>query len=184
MPVVVSFYTDDFYKREAFELVRTCQAFGLDYDVRQVSHQGSWAANTNVKPFFLRDMAACYPARNLLWLDADARVRQLPVLFDGLPLPVAFHRWLGKHPASGTVFLGPGCGALLTAWIEEVQLHPARTDQVCLGDAVAATGTHEGALPESYCYIYDFHSDEPDPDAIVVIEHMQASRWTKKKGRL
>lgn len=187
MPIVVSFFTDPFYMREAFELVRSCQYHGIDYHVKQVPHRGSWLENTNYKPTFILAMARRYPNRSLLWLDADARVRQDPILFYCMTHTIAY-RTIEKVPASGTVYLA-AWGVrerLLLEWIEEVEHHPTITDQVCMERAVNNLMVPRAELPPEYCWIYD---DDPrargrrflDHDDTPVIEHMQASRLAKKQ---
>lgn len=178
LPVVVSYYTDPFYQKEAFELLRSCQLHQLDYRIEHIPPQGggTWLENTNYKPTFLLAQARLFPDRTLLWLDADARVRRFPSLLDGLPGPIAFHTWEGKTPASGTVYLaGPDRMGVLSDWVKEVDRDPWATDQVCMARAAGANHTE---LPVDYCFIFDdargvFTQDLP------VIEHMQASRWTK-----
>src|SRR5580693_2565561 len=107
-PMVVSFYTDAFYLREAFELARSCEALQLDYDINQVRPEGSWARNTNLKPSFLQQMSLRYPDRAIVWLDADARVRALPTDFPRIISPVAYHVFKGREVLSGTVLLKEG----------------------------------------------------------------------------
>ena len=187
MPIVVSYFTDAFYQREAFELTRTCQAFALDYMVERIEDAGSWIGNTNQKPFFLRRMHAQLMDRALLWLDADARIRRFPKLLMSLNVPIAYHTWVDGHfPASGTVYLqaGPQRGLLLDEWCRQVEQGPTLTDQICMGRAVDNLSMSHGELPQDYCWIFDHGEDGRsvrtlDPRTYPVIEHMQASRYAK-----
>src|SRR5580693_3149582 len=84
LPLVVSFFTPGFYAREAWELMRSCQAVDLAYEIEELPNLGDWLSNVNRKPEFLLRKHAEHPTRSLLWLDADSRVRRVPRLFRGL----------------------------------------------------------------------------------------------------
>lgn len=190
LPLVVSYFTDADYLREAWELARSCQAHGLAYEIVGLADRGGWRENTNAKPTFLLEASKRHPDRALLWLDADARVRKSPELFRKLGAEIAYRTW-HKRPASGTVFLAPGARRdwILERWIASVERDTFATDQVCMGRAVAALGIEHYELPVEYCWIYDFTTtgakvEDPWPAAEdgAVIEHMQASRFKRKKG--
>lgn len=189
-PVFVSYFTDLFYLREAFELQRSLELHGLEHCIQQVPDLKSWGRNTNHKPQFLLQMHHRFPKRPLVWLDADARVRRFPALFAAFAtssVQLAYHTWKrGDKPCSGTVFLGPGewRSPYLQNWIKECTEHPTLTDQVCMARAYPYPPVN---LPEEYCWIYDLSL----PDTIKVatpqhfmpvIEHMQASRWVENKN--
>lgn len=188
MPVFVSFYTDAFYMREAFELARTLRNFPLDYVIREVATVGDWNQNTNLKPKFILEMAQLFPERGVCWVDADARVRKFPAVFGGMKCPIAYHTWRGRGGAevlSGTVFFGPGKGreGILHKWVSIVEQRPRSLDQVCLAITVREMGLDAVDLPVEYTWIYDMAqgTDEPNPrDERPVIEQMQASRWAKR----
>ena len=197
LPLVVSYYTSDLYKREAYQLAASCFDHGLDYLIECVEDQAPpsataharWLANTNHKPFHLAAVSARYPERALLWLDADARVRMQPHSLEGLKAVVAYVtriRPLPQQPNSGTVYLGSGPRRddLLKAWCAEVTADRTATDQVCLGRAVARCGLQHYELPREYCAIYDLDVDgnhlSMDPTRPAVIQHMQASRITRR----
>jgi len=185
----VSYYTGPVYQREAYQLARSCGEIPLDYYVEARADAGGWLANTNAKPTFLAECDRRFPDRAILWLDADARVLRQPDIFrdkgGGCAYPVAYRTWHGK-PASGTVFLRAGTdrAVLLAAWIEEVARDPRATDQVCLGRAVGRLGFPRFELPVEYCAIWDFDEQGKrrplDPETRPVIEHLQASRITRR----
>lgn len=187
LPMVVSYFTDAIYMREAFELLRSCQALHLDFLIEKVPDQGSWEANTHHKPTYLLEVHKRYPERNLLWVDADGRMRQAPTLLSGLQCEVAYHVWRGKQVASGTVFLRSSAvrAALLQKWIDECAKHVELDDQTNLGRAVSGGGFDLCVLPVEYCWIYDINPDTgvrgPMPHSTPVIEHLQASRMTRKR---
>lgn len=176
-PTVVSFHTGGFYERDAFELVRSCQLFHVPYHVEAVKDLGTWTKNTKYKPQHLLNVESQFPGA-ILWLDADARVRSAPHLLWNLTSRVAYCKLDGRRANSGTVYLHPeGRRDFLLRWHEKSST-VGDSDQESLGMIAPDAGT----LPSEYCWIYDFKDgkkDVPDPDARPVIEHMQASRWTK-----
>src|SRR5271169_2287732 len=95
-PLVVSFFTDELYRRECWGLARSCQALGLSYEIEDANNLGTWVANTNYKPVCLLAASKRHPDRDLLWLDADARVLRMPELFRGWTTTIAYHTWHGK----------------------------------------------------------------------------------------
>ena len=192
LPLVVSFFTRGFYEREAFDLARSCQLLGVPFRIECVSDLGGWESNTNHKPTHLKRLHAELPGRAMVWIDADARFRRVPTLLMA-PIPggaVVGYRTIRGRPASGTVLLPvhKRRGELLEKWEEVVRNHPNATDQVCLGWAVSALMLPHVELPAEYCWIYDFtraNRRKPDPSPTdgeePVIEHMQASRWARKR---
>lgn len=201
MPVFVSFFTDAFYMREAWDLVRSLQAHGQEYCAREVADLKSWGSNTNHKPQFLLGMDEEFPGRSLVWVDADARMRAQPTLLHELAADVedapalAYHTWrgpLGRHGAcSGTVFLAPGATRrrLLREWDVACRAAPPEVwDQESMARAALGLGIQHAELPVEYCQIYDLvqgtQRPTPHPGGKVVIEHMQASRWRKRMRSL
>lgn len=188
-PIIVSYFTDAYYMREAFELARSCQLFDLSYVIEEVPDQKSWSGNTGHKPQFLLEKHKAFPNRPLVWLDADARVRTRPHLFRDMIGAVAYHI-VQKHPLSGTVYLGvnPNREEFLKVWRHQVAINPTKNDQVCMGIALDVISLSKDYpfehLPASYCWIYDYDGIQPTDrltlDNTPVIEHMQASRWSKE----
>lgn len=189
MPIFCSFFTNMFYLREAWSLVRSCLRFDLDYVVEQVQDFKSWGLANNHKPTFLQSVARRYPNRALVWVDADAQIRSFPVLFHNIQENIGYHTWEGT-PAGGTIYLSAIQNRreeILKQWRADCDSrdgsppkHGASWDQVFLK-------TYEDEhfeLPVEYCWIFDQRVKYPgkriidDPiDSFPVIEHMQASRW-------
>ncbi len=187
MPVVVSYYTDLFYMRDAFELARTCQLFGLDYVIEQVGDKDDWQRNTRHKPTFLLEKHKDFPERSLLWLDADARVRAFPEELLVVSESIAYHLHKKKLPLSGTVLLAPGHlrEAFLRQWLHAQERYKSENDQSCMGRALGCMNKAFTFfdLPARYCWIYDYNGEGPVGELHVdykpVFEHMQSSRWAK-----
>lgn len=173
-PLYVSFYTDA-YAAHAAGLVASLAAHGLPYDVRSVASSGSWLANVNGKPGFILWMMREHPGRPLVWLDADARVRQRPDLFDTLDCDFAAHFRHGTELLSGTMYFAPtpAARALCEAWRDRCAAHPDRWDQVTLADVIerSVPGLRVAKLPAAYTRIFD-----SPKMGVAVVEHLQASR--------
>lgn len=178
-PIFCSFFTSE-YEADACELLRSCRDFGLDADVRAVPNLGSWARNCGYKPQFIRERILDNPARGVAWVDADARVRQYPALFDSLDCDFAAHWRHGVELLSGTLYFGPTARArqLVKAWCEAQQQSPDEWDQRVLQRVIESTRPGDlkvAYLPAEYTRVFDdAKMGEP------VVEHMQASRRLAK----
>lgn len=195
MPLFVSYFTNRFYLAHAFELVRTLLSFDLDFYVHEERDRGSWVKNTAHKPQFLAEVCADFPARHIVWLDADARVRAHPGLFREVTAPIGFHTFKGKKgrpgPCSGTVFLraGPQRENVMREWILQCAANGTTlSDQECMTLAMSRLGIQHHELPAEYCWIFDLQQGTERPNPMkaphVVIEHMQASRAARKMERM
>lgn len=176
--LVVCFYTYDTpYDHEAAALVSSCDAF--DIPARRMGYQtrGSWVRNAGIKPGFLLRMLEEHPDQDLLYLDADARVRKYPELFDSFEGEVGVHYKDGKELLSGTIFLKntPTVRALVKLWMEEQAAYPDEWDQRTLQRVIKDSGVLIQTLPPAYCQIFDTMKHHGEP----VIEHLQASRRLK-----
>ena len=185
--LVVAYYTIDTpYETEVENLRRSLAELPLVSEIIGVPNLGSWQANTQYKAVFLRDMLAKHGATHrLLYVDADAVVREYPSLLDRISCDVAVHS-TPRGPLSGTIYLEstPATRSLLGSWIEENLRHPRRWDQVNLGAVLARKQKELGLrlveLPVEYTFIFDLFRRN-HPDAQPVIEHFQASRRFKRR---
>jgi hypothetical protein len=173
-PLYVAYYTPA-YAGEADELVDTLKAHDLPYEVRLMQDRGQWVLNCGQKPWFIAEMRRAYPNRPLVYLDADARVRQRPSLFDVLgDIDLAVH-YRRAELLSGTIYIGATDTAtdLIERWAKECRAHPGSWDQRVLQKLVDEDDDLDVYnLPASYTRIFDA-TDMGEP---IVIEHMQASR--------
>lgn len=175
-PLFVSYYTRGSpYEAEAQALSEGLRAFGLSHEICGVTPRGSWEKNCAYKPTFILDMLVKHPGTPIVWVDADARIRRRPDLFDSLDCDIAFHRKGGEELLSGTLYFGPTKAAMeiLREWQSRCADNPLEWDQRCLDSVVKENrpGARFGELPASYVSIFDAHmSDAP------VILHMQRSR--------
>ena len=80
MTTVVSFYTPDWhYPKYARQLQVDCDQFGLNHHIVEVSSQGNYVKNCNIKPFFIRDMLHMHKS-SVFWIDADGTINRKPEL--------------------------------------------------------------------------------------------------------
>jgi len=183
-PVIVSYYTKKTgYETQVKELKITLKRFNLENDVMGIPDRGSWHKNTFYKPLFIQRMMRKHSGHSIVYVDADAKIRMNPVLFNNLKCDFACHfHYPKKELLSGTLYFGNTKGAryLVSKWIEEDKRHPkTHMPQKNLRAVFdrEKNSIRWKALPVEYCMIYDSNSRyEINP----IIEHFQLSR--KYKG--
>lgn len=182
-PIIVSYYTKDTgYEEQVEHLKHTLRRFNLANDVVGIQNQGDWHKNTYYKPKFIMEMMKKYPDRPIVFVDADARIRNNPVLFNDLDCDFACYFHHRKELLSGTLYFGntEGSRYIMNEWLEEDAKHPKthmpQKNLRAVFDRVK-NKINWRELPVEYCMIFDSrlrHSVNP------VIEHYQLSR--KYKG--
>lgn len=180
--IVSAFYTKDTpYEGEARKLKKTCKKFNIPYDIVGIPQQQNWEANCAQKPRIIKEALLRHEDKNIVYLDADARIMRDPVLFDVFAGDVGVHYLFGKELLSGTIFLKNTNSVfnLVTLW-ELVQQEAEGTwDQIVLQDVLREFGSRLGirlkTLPANYCQIEDIMAHAGRP----VIKHTQASRRLK-----
>lgn len=185
--IVVSYYTAGTgYEQVAKALKTSLVDLGIEHDIEPIESLGSWQANTQHKPAFLKKMLKRHWPKAVVWVDADAVVRRAPVLFGEIEadLGVCFRR--EQELLSGTLYFENNLASMqiLNDWIVENLENPDLWDQVNLAAVVSrreeTSGLRVFRLPYAYCRIFDA------PDMGVgeaVIEHFQASRRFKEEVR-
>ena len=201
-PLVVTFYTDDFYEAHAREMQKTAKAVGLDVEVAKLQDDGNWQKNTHKKAGFLlsrlRSMRESGGTRPLVWVDADARFRAYPTALDKFArsktadLCVTYVDWdqipegrgsrRGRELLSGTLGLKPTDAVieLLERWVDknevtvETNIFAQKNIEALLAEEGCKVKVME--LPMDHCQIFDSMGSLGAP----VIEHMQASREAKR----
>lgn len=80
MTTIISFYTPDWlYPTYARQLQIDCDRFELNHHIVEVSSQGNYVKNCNMKPFFIRDMLYLHKSP-VFWIDADGTINRRPEL--------------------------------------------------------------------------------------------------------
>jgi len=185
-PLFVAFGTPD-YEWHLSELAHTLQEFRLAHEIHYVPCLKDWNLNAQHKAVVI---ASCLEKhdRPIVYLDADARVKQKPVRFWGLDADFAAHWREYRHGEllSGTLYFEPTDAArkLVAGWIQTNADCPRKWDQLNLSRCVEGfrAGLRIKELPASYCSIFDA-KDMHDKEHPPVIEHLQASRQLKSKVR-
>ena len=94
--ITVSYFADpqgsDYYRKSAERLAATLDRLGLERNIQEIAHRGSYRENCIFKPvFILRELLGSrYP---LLWLDADSNLlghpKELVELRDDIDIAVS-----------------------------------------------------------------------------------------------
>lgn len=183
-PLFCSFFTPS-YRAHAVGLIDSLKALGLPHEVRERPSTGGWEANCAQKPDFIFDCMDEFADRNIVWIDADARVLQPPVLFDKFSGVDFGAHWMGNELLSGTLFFGRSSRAfqLVANWAHLCRTHPGVWDQRCLATAVGEMADLKiERLPASYCWIceegatFDTSAAQYGTNIDPVIRHLQESR--------
>lgn len=79
LPLVVGFYTlNTPYEEEIKGMEQSLRFFGFDVHTVGVPSRASWSKNCYYKPTFIKQMMEAHPDRQIIWADADSRMRRYP----------------------------------------------------------------------------------------------------------
>lgn len=192
--IIVAYFTKNTpYEAEAKKLIASLNKLGLQHDVVGVPNLGNWQANTRYKAKFMEDMLNKHSGKNLLYVDSDAIVHSVPVLFQNYKADIAVRwqdfRWRKNECLSGTIFMANNekTKELCRRW-QKINISEgpnAKTfEQWNLGTVINQM-EREGKivsrnLPPEYTFIFDLMR-RIYPTAVPVIEHFQASRKLRNK---
>jgi hypothetical protein len=182
---IISYYTvDTGYEKEVENLIDSLELFRLSYVIVGIRSLGSWQKNTHYKVQFIKEMLKKFK-QPLVFLDADAVVKQDPVLFNDLVgnCDIAVHYRDNSILLSGTIYLEPSDATfeLLDLWKKLNEKNPKAYEHNNLSVTINTKLSIKEQLveqlklfklPPTYAQIFDFMKDEGEP----VIEHHQASR--------
>ena len=193
---VVSFYTTGTgYEREVKKLIASLDEFGLERHIFACAPRGSWRQNLNWKSEIIGKAFDMFPGQDIVFIDADAVVRQDPVLFDKISaehihdVAAHYHPYRMSAPGgsllSGTLWLANTMEGrrLVDRWHAIGVSQPTVRHQHCLQLAIndlnqSGFPVRVYRLPRAYTLIFDYYrTNRPDP----VIEHFQASRRFKRE---
>lgn len=198
MITVITFYTPE-YHDEAMELIQSCNRFSVTCKAYPKTSKGSWVHNCTMKAEVIEEALNEFKD-GVLWIDADGRLRNAPLLFDQLNnydfgcywIPDVWNQPRNAHLkpwsrgnealAGGTLYFNNTdiSKQIITAWKKESQANPNRWEQQSLQkvwEEFDNKGLRTCNLPQSYCKVFDckwFEAEQP-----IVVEHMQASRRLK-----
>ena len=191
---IFTYYTKNTpYKEEALSLKKDCKQFGVPFSCAVVKSQGKWVENTMIKPKIILKGLSSSKHDCMIWIDADARLKSYPSLFDkldqlGVDFAV-FQMGSKSRITSGTIFMrnNKRVKAFIKDWMLLCKNTTIRLgDQHCLRDLINMGGynTHKivyKPLPYSYCFIFDDSLRQlaphiPPLQGNPVVVHTQASR--------
>jgi hypothetical protein len=184
---VCAFYTPN-YLPQILSLKASVEALGLNHYFKCYEPRGGWEANTRIKAEFVDHALKRLPQHDVVYLDADAVVRQPLTLFEKSAADVVMlfdHRRRQKlnvlRIAAGTLLVRNTEGGRTFAgrWAHEAaKAGPLDLDEDLIYRMFPTLqGVTFQVLPRPYSKIFDAPGDAP------VIEHFQASRgqfkWAK-----
>ena len=179
MPLIIAFYTPGPYEAEAARFKASLDKFALPYELDCLPCQGTWFANSHLRPGYLLDKRKKYPRTPLLSLDVDCVLHSDPLPHvAGIRTDFAYHIFRDIEPLPGTLLVGTtdNTRKLLYSWRQINNERPEKVDRVNFFEAIKRFGRAKiKKLPPEMCYIFD-KSREVYPGVEPVIEHLQASR--------
>lgn len=183
-PLFINFFTPERgYEKYASNLKKSLDRLDIDYSVQAIKSKGDWDANTKFKPEFILKMMDRNPNRDIVWIDADAIVVQVPEVLLKCEADFACRiRETGELISSVMFFKNNvKSRALLKEAIALIKKGEVRDfgEQKFIQEAYEYVSKRKGFtfenLPESYCWIVGISDVKVEP----VIEMHQASRSLK-----
>lgn len=177
----VAYYTENTpYEKEIEHLKTSLENFHLPFDLVGICSQGSWQSNTQYKPYFIKQMLTKHYPKNIVYLDADARVQKYPALFKSFTDDIGVFYLEEKELISSTLYFANNAKSfeVVERWISCCFENPEVWDQKILQYVLQQStdlNLKVTFLPPSYCQIFDLMKEKGDP----VIEQFQASRRFK-----
>lgn len=206
--IIVSGFTKDTpYEIEAKNLQATLEAHGLPFDITGIKAKDSWRDNCRAMNHVILDAFEKHPDKDIIWLDADARVRKYPALFDDYRYDIGlyFPMW---PPNSGKIECRTG-----TIYFKNTQpvrdffrdyvneLAAVESDfepEKRFGELVKESGlNYDSYFPGEYCMIFHgglknvdqsmFSSEGIEPgyrlEDVVILQNMSMKRYPKRVHR-
>lgn len=200
MLTIVTFYTPE-YEQEANQLIQSCLNHSVLVKAYPKPSKGSWVHNCTMKAEVILQ-ALDELNTGVVWIDADGRVKNKPVIFNQLTdydfgcywIPNVWNRPRNSHLkpwsrgnealAGGTIYFNNTdiSKQLILAWKKESEENPTRWEQQSLQkvwEDFDNRGLRTYNFSQAYCKVFDckwFETEQP-----IVIEHTQASRRLKSK---
>ncbi len=176
--IIVGYFTENTgYAAEAQNLIKSLERFQLPYQIVPVPSQGSWQANTQYKPYFLKQMLMRHFPKDILYLDVDAVVQRPLTFFNQVNFDIGAHYMHQVELISSTLYLANNAKimTLIDRWIHGCIVEPMIWDQKILQATINNSRDLQLKvcnLPPEYCKIFDIMHIVKEP----VIEQFQASR--------
>lgn len=194
--MVVGYYTTNTpYEEEAKKTIASCERLKLNHDIIGIPNFGSWQANTRYKAKFMLDMLNKHKGKRLLYIDCDAIINELPVLFKNYSADIAVRwqdfRWRQNECLSGTIYMenNERTVKLCKMWLDINDTQGNNTkifEQWNLGTAIETMKATDGLiaknLPPEYCQFDLIEKIYPQlKKGAGIIQHYQRSRIYRNK---
>ncbi len=185
-PIIVNVHTNnDPYIGYAKKLLDSINRFNLSYYIVIIDKNlKTWSEVCQLKPIVLLKAMDKYPTKNIVWLDADAIIEQLPTLFLKIDKDIGAHYINKNMLTSGTIFFNntDKSKQILHDWIKINNKHRNVYDQETLKTIINYRYKNNiYRLPGEYCAIFD---NRKHKKLKKIISHWQASRKVKDKHKI
>jgi len=178
--IIVSYFTNDKYKKELQNLLTSINKYGLSYYIEELKDKNNWVLNTHYKPWVIKRALLLFN-RPIVFLDADAVIKKYPELFENIKKDIAAYFSESGNLLSGTLYFKNTLESLklIEMWKNECLINKDVWDQNILKECVQKRRIDIEHLPKCYCQIFDSLKNE-----VPVIEHYQASRRYRKQTKI
>ncbi len=195
--VVVSYYTTGTgYEQEIKTLRASLQRYRLPREIFVYEPAGTWRANLNFKSECILRAMDLHPHQDIVFVDADAVIRQYPLLFNELSrrhdfdISACFFKYRPESGdvdelLSGTLWIQNNDAGrkVVEKWHEIGLSRPDVRHQMCLKMAIAELQKGGESIrvyrhPFAYTCIFDYRAASATEP---VIEHFQASRRLRRE---
>ena len=89
--IYVNYFTgNNIYKKYANNLINSLNEFNLSYYIIEIdSSNYKWSDLILFKPNILLEVLNLYPTKNVIWIDADAKINKYPHIFNNINKSIA-----------------------------------------------------------------------------------------------
>lgn len=178
----VTFYTNDYYKKQTEGLNVSCKKFEVPLIITKAEDKGSWVKNCAFKAYYIYEMLMTVNT-DIVWLDSDSTLVKYPELFGTIKEDFAIRAEPGqkvKRPVgreqislpknwpasqkpawfnSGTIFFknNDKTKELCRRWLQLNTNNESDWDQWTLQQAWCDVQPSTYWLPREYCQIKKLH---------------------------
>jgi hypothetical protein len=183
-PLIVSYFTNEEYGAHAKVLGGSVRLLRLDYEIDMIDPKElvnekvstektalekipgaepikrAWKEAVLYKPEFIKKKLRDHPDRDIIWIDADAKLLTYPefLMVEKPDFDISYHHMdvLGEFTFGGTVFYRncPAVVSLVDQWADEVKRNPKALDEQSLATVVKAREDIVfKTLPPEYCWV-------------------------------